>query len=114
MVFLVRLGNVDRVNIERPVLAEARDPLQTEKLRAYGADGDGVGPHENPLVGPDEALVKKAGPPSVELRRQGNKDVESRLSLYDREGPDAAEVRAGIGMIVGRLAHKLYVVFDQC
>ena len=68
VVFPVSLGDVDGRHIEGPVLTESGDPLETEDLRAYRVDRDGIGPYDDPLVGPDIAPVERSLPP---VRRIG-------------------------------------------
>ena len=72
---------MDGGDVEGPVFTEKDDPFFLQEVRPYGVDGNGIGSHDQPLVGPDVPFVEIMGSSSIELRREGAEDIQAGLSL---------------------------------
>ncbi len=98
MVFFVGNGDVDRLDIQFPVIAEGGDPLQPEEFGPNGRNGNGI-KADQPLVSPEIAPVDGSGASAIELGGEGHEYVQPRPSLDMREGPDFPQVGTALRMI---------------
>jgi hypothetical protein len=70
-------------NIQSPVFAEKGNPLNLEEMGAYSIHRHRIGSHDQSLIRPNIPGVEKVSPPSIELRREGTKDIQPGLPLHD-------------------------------
>ena len=99
-----------RGNIQSPVFAEESHPFCLKEMSAYRIYGYGIGPHDQPLVGPNISSVEEIGSSSIKLRGKGAEDIQAGLPLHDGISPYLAQGRATFVMVGRRVWDKLDVI----